>query len=271
MIRALCMLTLALGLAAGEARAEWSSGKGAFIFGPEMSEHEACQRADRRAQEKAVAGVSGERLFSEDMVSCSERKDAAGCLLKRHTWSVIDGEIQGVRNKKVSTKDLGNGTRECSVSLEADVRMGSGRPDPGFDMSIDLNRSVFRHGELLEISIDPTQAMYLTVFQWLPYEAAERQVMRIFPNEYDRQNYHEGRVVIPTPARTEDYDFEVKFPEKVDYEDKSVDEFLMIVGTREKIRFRYSYSLREFRSRLLELPRDQWRQVKRAITVVRDE
>jgi len=274
MTRVVCMMALVLCIVAGEARAEWSSGKGEYTFSREMSEQDACQRAKRRAQEKAVVAVTGERLFSEEMLSCSERNDTASCELSRHTWSVIDGKIQGIRNKAEKTTDLviGTGTRKCVVSLEADVNVGIGLPDPSFDMTVTINRLIFRHKELLTISVEPTQAMYLTVFQWLPYEKkTAQQIQKLFPNVHDLQNHHQGRIVIPTQQRTEPYEMEVRFPDTLRQNDKFIDEFLMIVGTRENVTFRNSYSLREYQSRLLELPRNQWRQVKRAYTVIKAE
>lgn len=267
-MRFLLIMALVIAVSA-EARGDWQMGRGEYVFGPDLSEHEACQRAERRAREKAVAAITGERLFSEDLLSCSDRADGDGCWLNRHTWSLIDGEIRGIRNKSVKTSEIGGRTRECVVSLEADVVVGSGRPDPSFDLTVRLNRSVFRSGEFLEISIDPTEAMYLTVFQWLPYAATDQQVLRIFPNQFDRENFARAHMVVPSAGRFEDYDMTVKFPEKTLPDDTSVDEFLMIVGTREPVNFRYAYSIREYRTRLLELPRNEWRQVKKAYTVIK--
>jgi hypothetical protein len=113
--------------------------------------------------------------------------------------------------------------------------------------------------------------MYLYVFQWLPYESGDRQITLIYPNQFDSKNQANSSTTIPSAYGRDTYDMQVGFPENRPHDEKSIDEFLMVVGTRTRMKFRGNYDLDEFKSRLLELPRNEWRQIKRVYTVVRND
>lgn len=262
-------LLLCLLLASRVAAGEWVEGVGERLFGPDLTENRACDQAERRAREEAVRKLTGETLTSEELMVCQEKGADAACVLNRATWSTIDGTIRAVRNMRRHVGTLPGGLRRCAVRLEADVGVASGRRDPSFDMAATINERNFREGETLEIHVAPTQPMYIAVFQWLPYEKGERQVSRIFPNPFDRNNHFETAGTIPTGKAIAAYEMAVRFPDTVAAETRLVDEYLMVVGTKRPIAFRDAYSLDEFRGRLLEIPRQDARIVRRAYAIVR--
>lgn len=262
-------VAMAAMLYALDANADWISVEDEYNFPPEMAESEACQKAERRAKEKALKTVSGEKISSEDNLVCSEMKDTAECSLNRFTWSTIDGLIKGTRNRKIEKVPGVSGYNMCRVSLEVDVGVGSGTPDPSFDIKVRLNRRTFRDGEPLQIDMSPSQPMYINVFQYLPYIKSQNQVTRIFPNSFDKEAFFQQKGFIPTHAGSQMYDMTVGFPEGLKGPKDLVDEYLMVLGTKEPISFRESYSLEEFNSRLLEIPRQNKRVVRRAYNVVR--
>ena len=269
MNRTIILIVSALALLAVDAGADWISVQDEYNFGPEMSEGEACQKAERRAKEKALKVLKGERISSEDSLVCSEMKDTADCSLNRFTWSTIDGLIKGTRNKKVETLPGISVYRKCRVSLDVNVGVAEGKPDPGFDLQVTLNRPTFRHGEPMQINLSPSQPMYISVFQYLPYMKAEKQITRIFPNPYDKNPLFKKKGTIPTHAGSQQYDMTVGFPEGLKNRKDLVDEYLMVLATRKPISFRGDYSLEEFNARLLEIPRQNRRIVRRAYNVVR--
>lgn len=268
MIRALLAATVWLN-AAAPAAADWVATAGERLFGPELSEKEACRIAERKAKDQALKTVTGERLSSEDLMVCKEKDGSASCDLNQFTWSVIDGEIKGVRNRKIRTEVGVGGYRKCIVEMEVDVGTPKGNPDPGFDMGVALNATVFRDGDVLRVSVEPNAPMYVHVFQWLPYDESARQVSRIFPNALDTDNLFKQASSVPTPKGGALYDLEVRFPDGVPDDRRLVDEYLMVVGTRDPVSFRDTYTLEEFNARLLEIPRPDSRRVKRAYAVVR--
>jgi hypothetical protein len=252
-----------------DAKAEWVSAEDTYNFGPEMSQTEACKKAERRAKEKALKSIAGEKISSEDNMVCSEMKDAADCSLNRFTWSTIDGLIKGTRNKQ-ETSGAGIGAyKQCTVTLEVDIGVAEGSPDPSFDLQVELNRRTFRHGEALKINLNPTQIMHINVFQYLPYMDVEKQVSRIFPNAFDKKQLFQKAGTVPTREGSQQYDMTIGFPEEIEKRKNLVDEYLMILGTKKPIKFRGEYSLEEFNARLLEIPRQDRRIVRRAYNVVR--
>ncbi len=253
-----------------DAKAEWVSAEDTYNFGPEMSEREACQKAERRAKEKALKSISGEKISSDDSMVCSEKEDTADCSLNRYTWSTIDGLIKGTRNKQeASGAGIIAGYQQCTVTLEVDIGVAEGNPDPSFDLQVKLNRRTFRHGEALKIDLIPSQTMHINVFQYLPYVDTEKQVTRIFPNAFDKKQLFQKAGTVPTREGGQRYDMTVGFPEGIKRSKKLVDEYLMVLGTKTPIKFLGEYSLEEFNSRLLEIPRQDSRIVRRSYHVVR--
>jgi hypothetical protein len=252
-----------------DAKAEWVQAKYTYNFGPEMSQREACQIAERRAKEKAHKSIVGEKISSEDYMVCSEMKGAADCSLNRFTWSTMAGYIQGTKNKQ---ETLGNGIgkyRQCTVTLDVNIGVAEGSPDPSFDLQVKLNRRTLRDGESLKLDLNPTQTMYINVFQWQPYMDAEKQVSRIFPNAFDKRQLFRRAGTVPTHEGSQQYEMTVVFPEGVKKSKRLVDEHLMVLGTKNPIKFLGAYSLEDFHTRLLEIPRQDKRIVRRAYNVVR--
>ena len=253
------------------ASAEWVEGRGERMFGPDISVNEACEYARQRAQKDAIRKVAGETLRGEDLMVCQEQKDDASCILNRLTWSTTDGVIRGIRNSQQKISRPSSGVPTCVITLEADVVVAEGNSDPGFDMTVKLNQRTFRNQEALKITVTPTQPMYLTVFQWLPYEKSERQVTRIYPNDFDPVTLFKGEVTIPTKENQSKYSMLVGFPKGVKKQKKLVDEYLMLVGTRKPRTFRKSYNYEGFNRRLLEIPLSERRVISRSYNIVRPE
>lgn len=262
-------LVCLISLLAPPAAAEWVQARGEYSFGPEVSEEQACQRAERRAKDQALKTAQGERLSSDDMLVCKEKDSQADCEINRFTWSSINGLIAGLRHIKRENVVLKSPYRTCIVTLEANIEMAKGTPDPGFDLSVQLNEKLFRDGDIMRLMITPSQPMYINVFQWLPYERTERQIMRIFPNVMDRDNRFVTQAPIPSVQGAKNYDMVVGFPQGRHLPDRLVDEYLMIVATVRDISFRDDYTLEEFNKRLLEIPRAQSRLIKRAYMIAK--
>lgn len=252
------------------AHSAWMKGAGERLFGPEMAEEEACTIAERKAREDALKKITGEKVASEDLMVCSESSEDASCSLNRITWSTIDGDIKGIRNRSINTIEGISGYRKCVVKLEANIGTPKGQPDPGFDMAVKLNEKTFRDGDILKIGISPSQPMYVSVFQWLPYEKGDEQVIRIFPNAFDPDNHFKSGGTVPTETGSAAYDMTLGFPKDMPAKHRLVDEYLMIVGTRKKVTFRETYRLDEFKGRLLEVPRNNSRLVRKGYAIVRN-
>lgn len=266
MVRSAAILSLVL--LATPASAEWVRASGSYLFPPIMPEAEACQYAEERARADAIRRVTGETLFSEDTLRCTEQGDVAECARNSALWSTVDGTVRDVGRRSVQVLPNVAGYRECIASFDAEVQVAKGRPDPNFDIGVSLNQPVFRDGEPLVITLSPSQRMNVQVFQWLPYQRGDG-VSRVFPNAFDGTALIDKPMTVPTEAGARRYDIKANFPEGMPPGRKMVDEYLVVIATRKPMSFRDSYSLDDFRRVLAEFPRDESRIVRRAYNIVR--
>lgn len=262
-------LAIVLALAPSAAMAEWVHATGAYIFPPVMPEAEACQYAEERARADAIRRVTGESLAAEETLRCTEQGEVAECSRNSAIWSTVDGFIGQNKGKSVNVANNVAGHRECVVAFEADVQASQGRPDPNFDLGVGLNQEVFRDGESLVVTLSPSRRMAVQVFQWLPYEAADKAVSRVFPNAFDMEATIARPVTVPTEAGAKRYELKLGFPQGMPPGRKMVDEYLVVVATPKPLDLRDSYSLEDFRRLLAELPRGEARIVRKAYNIVR--
>lgn len=260
------------------AQADWVRATGSYMFAPTMPEAEACQQAESRARADAVRRVTGETLSSDEAMRCADQGDEADCVRNATVWTLLGGEIRAIRNKQSHTMPVAEAenARQCVVSFDADVRMADGKPDPNFDIGVSVNNAVLRDGETLVITLKPSQAMAVQIFQWLPYEKGDAQIARIFPNAFDRMTVIAPRsdnqdVTIPSAEGGQHYDLTVTFPTLLPIGAKMADEYLMVVATRKPLALRDHYSFDDFNHILSEIPLGDRRIVRRAYNIVRGQ
>lgn len=259
-------------LAASVAQAEWAEGRGELTFAAHTPEADACHLAEEKAKQAALIKILGEQVAIDDIEVCREQADDTSCTLGRLVWAASSGEVRALRNMRAETSPTGlSGFRVCRVSLEADVARWQGAPNPAFDMAVRVNQSAFRNGEDMTIEVIPTQPMHLAVFQWLPYEQRERQVQRLFPNAMDSNDHISGRTTVPSADGSARYSIRMAFPHGSLGRTPSVTEYLLVVGTRSRVGFRDSYSLEDFKARLLEIPRADFRLVRKGYAIMRPQ
>jgi len=264
--RILCLFLVA---APWSARADWVKAAGEYRFPPEIAEAEACRTAEERAKEDAVRQVTGERLSSEQMMRCTEQSGKSSCALNSAVWTMLDGDVKAVRGLQKSVAVEAEGYRKCSVNLEADVVVPAGKPDPSFDVAVTPNSAVYRDGEPMKIGLRPTKPMSVAIFQWLPYATGVDQIARLFPNRFDPEHQIDGPTIVPTDAGSDRYAMRVEFPEGMPEDRKILDEYLVVVATRDPVDFLPAYTFDDFHARLLELSRADSRIVRKAYNIVR--
>ena len=81
-----------------------------------------------------------------------------------------------------------------------------------------------------------TKPMYLTIFQFLPYEKEGYQVSKLFPNEREEDNFIKSKkITLPYNAK-----YEVYFPENVNK--KNIDEYLFFITSDVNIEWLDEYN-----------------------------
>lgn len=131
------------------------------------------------------------------------------------------------------------------------------------DLSIRLNAVEYRSGDTLEVGIEATRPVYLTVYRWLPYEQGRNQVTRLFPNAYDPVALVSGSATIPTAHGRDKYDLALAFPEH-GVNGTQVEERLVFLASEQPLELNDGYSVDQFNDILRQLPTGLIRRIDRA-------
>lgn len=243
-------------------QAAWISGVGEYHFGPDTAEQAACSTAEERAKLDALRKFYGESIAMDQTLSCRESRSVDAnndqCSMNQILWSQIGGEIKSSRITKQDILEI-PGSKVCRVEVVGDISGSRGKPDPGFDVGLRINQSVYRPGETLSLELTPSGPMYVAVFNWVPYYDKSKQIIRLLPNSHDAGFYIDQKKTIPSSG----YSFELTLPDKIPSDRSFVDEYLLVVITKDPIKWRESYSFDEFKSRLAEFSLDRIRYIKR--------
>ena len=97
--------------------------------------------------------------------------------------------------------------------------------------------------------------MYLNIFQWqMNNNVFDANVVKIFPNQYDKKNFIKGKFYVPSNLNKEftNYEFLVSFDEKNNDSDEKA-EYILILATKSNINFRDTYLLGELKSIINEI------------------
>ncbi len=247
--------------------AAWVPGSGEQYFGPETSETEACAIAEESAKTDALRSFYGETLSIDQQMSCRETsdmmQDSSYCQMNKILWNQVGGDIRSVSQISQQVSKV-TGSRVCRVQLVADVVVNRGKPDRDFDLGVRLNNTAFREGEALSLTLEPSQPMYVAIFSWLPYPNRDARVERIFPNAHESIGRIDRKRLVPNNT----YRFQVELPPVLPRNRKLLDEYLLIVASKQPVNWRDTYSFQEFNARLSEFSLDQIRYVKRAYQIV---
>ena len=216
--------------------------KAKYMHSGEISTNEGCKLAKERAKLKALEKEIGQTISSEELEKCSEVDGEYNCERNRFFLSSFSGDITGLKelDRKKTTDTLGEEiVYFCEIEIRANVIPSKQIKDPSFDFNVKLNESNFRAGDNLAMEIGFTKPMYLTIFQVLPYEKKDYQVLKLFPNEREKDNFIKSeKIILPNNAK-----YEIYFPEKVNKE--SVDEYLFFIASDENITWLKEYNTTE--------------------------
>ena len=228
-----------------------------FLYGPSLSENQACEKAIIEAKKKAIAKES-ETLSSESVMFCDETTTTTNEFCKNYNafWSSSNAIIKQftVLKKKVG-KDKETNLNYCEVSVSAILSLSKGRSDPNFDFFSKLNKNLFFEGETLSIFVETKTPMYINIFQWqLNNNAFNSNVAKIFPNKFDNINFVQNKINIPNNLndKIKDYQFKISKSDKNNISSEEA-EYILILATKNNINFRNNYQLGELKSIINEI------------------
>jgi len=205
-------------------------------LGKNYTKFESCKIAEEKAKKKAIIKSIGQTVSSEVVSNCSEVDGEFDCERNQLSLFELNGEITRSKiTKKVYEKELGTEILFCEITIEANVEPVKKNLDPTFQFDIKLNEKILRSGEILEIEINTSKEMYITIFQWLPYGGKKYNIVtKIFPNKDFNKNIKDlvdGKLNLK---------YETYFPEEI--KKNKVDEHLIVVGSEEKIPWPDNYA-----------------------------
>ena len=224
--------------------AEWVETEGQYANPGNLSIDETCSLAKKKAELKALEKVLGQTISSEEMENCSEVDGKTNCERNQFFLSSFNGEVIGLKKlderTEITSISSGQEIQICKIKIRANVRKTAKILDRSFDFSVKLNEKNFRDGEELKIYIELHKPIYLTVFQWLPYEKKNFQVHKVFPNELEKDNYLKDRSFqLPQNAK-----YQIYFPSNSSQKN-SVDEYLVFIASKENINWLDKYAKKE--------------------------
>jgi hypothetical protein len=220
-------------------------------LGDEISQKEACTRAEKKAKENAIKNALGLKVSLEETQKCKEVDGVNDCEYNQVYVLSLNGEIIEsiiLKKKEGVRENDGEKIYFCKIEIEANVEAAF-KEDSNFQFGARLNSNTFKNGDNLEINIISGQEMYLNIFQFFPYEKINK-VVKLFPNEKEKINkIKNNKFILPTPGLK----YVVEFP--VDEKNKkSIDEHLIFIATKDQVKWLNKYfSLEDFNKRLIEI------------------
>ena len=212
-------------------KAEIITEKGKHRHTGNISHNQSCNIAEQKAKKKAIIKSIGQKISSEVVSSCSEVDGEYECERNQLSLIELNGEITSSERigKPNYGEELGSeGIFFCEVTLKVNVEPIKRNFDPTFQFDVKLNQEIFRSGEIVEIEINTSKKMYMTIFQWLPYGGKKYNVItKIFPNKDYNKNINdliEGKLNLK---------YEAYFPEEI--KKNRVDEYFIFVASEKKI------------------------------------
>ena len=276
MIKCLIPLALACSLVAAQAVQVTEE----YSYDGEVSQNEACRRAEERAKSKAIASVLGEVVSSEEQMLCrsSNGKTDDTCEFNQMSWSIIEGDIRGVKLvKRSEAEKRGDKAWACVLTLDVDVVVPTRKPDPKFQVGTEIYflvpdarkpprqrekvlRKGFHAGDELIFEVKSTEPAHLALFGWLPNE--DNKVYRI--DSPIRPNCPQGLVAASDKGKTaESYCMTASWSDAYKDSKKTYDEWLILVATKTPQKWLDVYDQEQFKAILREIPLDQRRVVRR--------
>jgi len=244
--------------------------KADFYFGPDVSRNQACDSAREAAKSKAIAMVTGEKISFDQQFQCfqnSNRGDARQCEMNQNSSVLVEGRITKSETISEIVKTV-PGAQVCSVLMVVDVAPPSVESDPSFDFQLELNRANFRQGDSLSIRVSPSAPMYIQIFNWRSAFNKEN-VVKIFPNELDKDNYITKSTNIPSKNSDAKYSLELDWEAPTGYDKDFMNESIIVVASKKPISWLSIYDIQRFKEKLMEIPLNQRRVVQRPYVLIK--
>ncbi len=253
-------------------------------FGKNTSLEEACVIAKDRLFDAARREASGEETMSAESTQvCKFSENENTCKIFTNSFRSI-GNILITKYEPIKFSDgsecrftsLGGNRFEASRIGNFSFKKLPKQP-VNFNFQILMNKNQFtsypvnltkkrQSNETLELTLQTMENMYISIFQWSPYEDS-LTVKKIFPNDLDTVNFFESRIKhsIPTQNALQKYNLRVHFPDEEYFFQDEVLELITVIGTKNEINFLDEYSYSDFGQILGEI--ENFRKIEKSYII----
>ena len=163
-----------------------------------VTKNEARKKAIANARREAVEKVVGVDILSETMVI---NYNVSGDVIRTIPHGkVIGQEIIKEEIELIPAKNKGEAPYLAyKIKMRAQVVKEKGQSDVFFRLRAELNRTVFREGDPMEIRVTPSRDCYLSIFNILEDETA----IILFPNRFKQNNFVKANATFTFPDGTD--------------------------------------------------------------------
>jgi len=165
---------------------------GEYAFGPQVSQEQACLKAEVRAKEEGLRKAFGETHFTHKLLECSGA-DNQTCEYQRVSVSALNGVLLNFSERRQSVRD-DLGMRVCRVTGRAHLD-ASRSPNKDLYFDVRLNRHLYRVGDEVSIEILAPGKSFLAVFA--QSDSSGRRVTRVFPNRHVLSAEVTDKLILP--------------------------------------------------------------------------
>jgi hypothetical protein len=196
-----------------------------------VTKSEARKMAIENARREAVEKVVGVDILSETMVI---NYNVSGDVVR----TIPHGKVIGVEILKedielIPPEKPGEAPfLAYKVKIKANVVKEKGRTDAFFRLDAQINRSVFKEGDLIEIKVTPSRDCYVNIFNILEDE----KVLVLFPNRFRRNGFVAANTTLVFPDEA-DRKRGISLEAFVGEGKAKVDEIFHILALREPLQF----------------------------------
>lgn len=167
----------------------WREGEWIIAYGEcaevNLSREEAIEKATNEARQKAIQKAVGVQVMSSQLMIEDTRLSSFSRYIATASYGKTIDETVSVEQFKSGEDRFGIPVNTYRVKLQCRVIEEKGIPDPGFVITININKMLFKEGDIIQMEVTPSRDCYLTIFN--VYEA-EDKVIIIFPNEFDENS-----------------------------------------------------------------------------------
>ena len=196
-----------------------------------VTKQEAYKMAIANARREAVERVVGVDILSETMVI---NYHMSGDVIRTIPYGkVIGQEIVKEEIELIPAKNKGEAPfLAYKVTMRVNVIKEKGQTDVFFRLEAELNRTVFKEGDLIEIKVTPSRDCYLSIFNILEDET----VIILFPNRFKQNNFVKANTTFAFPDDT-DRKKGITLEAFVGEGKEKVDEIFHILALKEPLHF----------------------------------